>query len=140
MVSHFIQLGAITSLSWLTRYRLNRMMCTNTKSLAKEFSKILIFGYFGYLKMGFDVFLTLICDSESPRMTLGINATLRSFSYGVWAKNCFSIFRWSRDQCSAKRDKWLHSSVGLGFGLGYDSGYWLVLGLGSEIRAQGLQR
>ena len=32
---------------------------TNTKSLAKEFSKILIFEYLGYLKMGFDVFLTL---------------------------------------------------------------------------------
>ena len=26
--------------------------CTNTKSLAKEFSKILIFEYFGYLRMG----------------------------------------------------------------------------------------
>ena len=58
------------------------------------------------------------------------------------------LFRWSRDQCSAKREKRLHFSVGLGFGiglgLGYDSGYWLVFGLwlgfGSEIRAQGLQR
>ena len=60
------------------------------------------------------------------------------------------LFRWSRDQCSAKREKWLHTSVGLGFGiglgLGYDSGYWLVLGFGlglgfgSEIRAQGLQK
>ena len=58
-------------------------------------------------------------------------------------------FRWSRDQCSAKREKWLHFSVGLGFGiglgLGYDSGYYYWLGLGfglgsgfgSEIRAQG---
>ena len=54
------------------------------------------------------------------------------------------LFRWSRDQCSAKREKWLHTSVGLGFGigLGYDSGYWLGFGLGfgSEIRAQGLQK
>ena len=60
------------------------------------------------------------------------------------------LFRWSRDQCSAKRMKWLHTSVRLGFGiglgLGYDSEYWLVLGLGlglgfgSEIRAQGLQK
>ena len=25
------------------------------------------------------------------------------------------LFRWSRDQCSAKREKWLHTSVGLGF-------------------------
>ena len=60
------------------------------------------------------------------------------------------LFRWSRDQCLAKREKWLHFSVGLGFGiglgLGYDSGYWLLLGFGlglgfgSEIRAQGLQK
>ena len=60
------------------------------------------------------------------------------------------LFWWSSDQCTAKREKWLHCSVGLGFwiglGLGYDSGYWLVLGLGlglgfgSEIRAQGLQK
>ena len=60
------------------------------------------------------------------------------------------LFRWSRDQCSAKREKWLHTSVGLGFGiglgLGYDSGYGLGLGFrlglgfGSEIRAQGLKK
>ena len=59
------------------------------------------------------------------------------------------LFRWSRDQCTAQREKWLHFSVGLGFGigldlgLGYDSGYRLVLGLGlglgfeSEIRHRG---
>ena len=40
---------------------------TNAKSLAKEFSKILIFEYFRYLKIGFDVFFD--ADSESPRMT-----------------------------------------------------------------------
>ena len=40
---------------------------TNTKSLAKEFSKILIFEYFGYLRIDFDVFFD--ADSESPRMT-----------------------------------------------------------------------
>ena len=40
---------------------------TNTKSLAKEFSEILIFEYFGYLKFGFNVFFD--ADSESPRMT-----------------------------------------------------------------------
>ena len=38
-----------------------------TKSLAKEFSKILIFEYFGYLKTDFDVFFD--ADSESPRVT-----------------------------------------------------------------------
>ena len=43
------------------------MFLTNTKSLAKEFSKILIFENFGYLKIGFDVFFD--ADSESPRMT-----------------------------------------------------------------------
>ena len=42
-------------------------LLTNTKSLAKEFSKILIFEYFGYLSSGFDVFFN--ADSESPRMT-----------------------------------------------------------------------
>ena len=40
---------------------------TNTKSLAKEFSKILIFEYLRYLRIGFDVFFD--ADSESPRMT-----------------------------------------------------------------------
>ena len=40
---------------------------TNTKSLAKEFSKILIFEYFGYLRIGNDVFFD--ADFESPRMT-----------------------------------------------------------------------
>ena len=40
---------------------------TNTKSLAKEFSKILIFEYFENLATGFDVFFD--ADSESPRMT-----------------------------------------------------------------------
>ena len=60
------------------------------------------------------------------------------------------IFMWSHDQCSAKREKRLHFSVGLefgvGLGLGCDSGYWLGFrfGLGSgfvsEIRAQGLQK
>ena len=57
---------------------------------------------------------------------------------------------WSRDQFSAKREKRLHFSVGLGFGiglgLGYDLGCWLGLGLGlrsgfePEIKAQGLQK
>ena len=53
---------------------------------------------------------------------------------------------WSRDQCLAKREIRLYSSVGLGFGiglwldLGYDSGHWLGLGLGfgPEIREHGL--
>ena len=58
------------------------------------------------------------------------------------------IFAWSCDQFSAKQDKRLHFSVGLGFGigLGCDSGYWIGLGFGlesglvSEIGAQGLQK
>ena len=60
------------------------------------------------------------------------------------------LFRWPSDQCSAKREKKFHFSVGLGFGiglgLGYDLGNRLVLGFGlglgfeSEIRAQGLQK
>ena len=58
------------------------------------------------------------------------------------------ILMWSRDQFSAKREKRLHFSVGLGFGiglgLGYDLGCWLGLGLRSgfepEIKAQGLQK
>ena len=51
---------------------------------------------------------------------------------------------WSRDQCSAKREKRFHFSVGLGIGIGlglwYDSVRFLGFGLGfgSEIRAQGL--
>ena len=40
---------------------------TNTKSLAKEFSEILIYEYFGYLRMVSDVFFD--ADSESPHMT-----------------------------------------------------------------------
>ena len=45
------------------------MDTTNTKSLTKEFSKILIFDYFGYLTLrtGLDVFFN--ADSESPCMT-----------------------------------------------------------------------
>ena len=60
------------------------------------------------------------------------------------------IFMWSRDQRSAKRDRRLRFSIGLGFGIGlelwYDSGYWLGLGLGfglgfgSEIRARELRK
>ena len=42
---------------------------TNTKSLAKEFPRILIFEYFGYLEIGSDVFFDVDSDSESPRMT-----------------------------------------------------------------------
>ena len=42
-------------------------VASGTKSLAKEFSEILIFEYFGCLKMGIDVFFD--ADSESPPMT-----------------------------------------------------------------------
>ena len=47
--------------------RLTQLLPTNTKSLAKEFSEILTFEFFGYMKTGFDVFFD--ADSESPRMT-----------------------------------------------------------------------
>ena len=42
-------------------------LVARTKSLAYIFPKILIFEYFRYLKMGFDVFFD--ADSESPHMT-----------------------------------------------------------------------
>ena len=42
----------------------------NIKSLVKEFSKILIFESFGYLKIGFDV--TFDAYFKSPRMTQGM--------------------------------------------------------------------
>ena len=60
-------------------FTLNGQSDTNTNSLAKEFSKILIiiFEYFGYLQIGSDVFFN--ADSESPFMTKGKNATLRSY-------------------------------------------------------------
>ena len=44
------------------------------------------------------------------------------------------LFRWSRDQCSAKREKWFHTSVGLGFGIGLGLGYDLGYGLGLGFR------
>ena len=90
---------------------------TNTKSLAKEFSKILIFEYFGYLKTDFDVFLTLIPKNLAWRR-------VKMQPWGVMGEKLH--FRWSRDQCPAKREKRFHFSVGLGFGSG--------------IRAQGLQK
>ena len=43
------------------------LQITNTKSPAKEFSEILIFEPYSYLKIGVDVFFD--ADSESPRMT-----------------------------------------------------------------------
>ena len=49
---------------------------------------------------------------------------------------------WSRDQCSAKQEKRLYSSDGLGFGIGlgyawsdYRLGFGRGLGFGPEIRA-----
>ena len=86
---------------------------TNTKSLAKEFSEILIFEYFGYFKIGFDVFLTLI--PNHPRMTSGKNANLRSNG----RKTHFYV---AMGQSSAKREKRLHFSFGLGFGIGLGYG------------------
>ena len=43
---------------------------TNNKSLAKEFSKILIFQYFGYVMKGFEVFFD--ADSESLHFSVGL--------------------------------------------------------------------
>ena len=44
-----------------------KFMGTNTKSLAKEFLKIFIFDYFGYLKIGFDVFFDADSELSSAR-------------------------------------------------------------------------
>ena len=97
----------------------------NTKSLAKEFSEILIFEYFGYFKIGFDVFLTLI--PNHPRMTSGKNANLRSNG----RKTHFYV---AMGQSSAKREKRLHFSFGLGFGIG------LGYGLGSGLNLKSGQK
>ena len=60
------------------------------------------------------------------------------------------LFRWSRDQCSARRKKKRYFSVGLGFwvglGLWYASGgrfglgLGLWLGFGCEIKEQGQEK
>ena len=60
---------------------------TNTKSLSKEFSKILIFEYFRYLKMEMEVFLTLIPNHPTWR-----RVKMQSWALGsgeLWAKNWF---------------------------------------------------
>ena len=49
-------------------------------------------------------------DSESPHMTLGKNATLKSYRRKA-------AFTWSRDQYSAKREKRFDFSVRLGLGM-----------------------
>ena len=46
---------------------LQKHKLSGTKSLAKEFSEILKFEYFGCLKVGIEVFFD--ADSESPHMT-----------------------------------------------------------------------
>ena len=58
------------------------------------------------MKIGFDVFLTLI--PNHPRMTSGKNANLRSNG----RKTHFYL---AMGQSSAKREKRLHFSFGLGF-------------------------
>ena len=54
------------------------------------------------------------------------------------------LFMWSRDQCLDKREKWLHTSVGLGFGIvlgyGLGLGFRSELGYRYDIRAQGLKK
>ena len=59
----------ISSVITISNSNIYTITMTNTKSLAKEFSKILTFEYFGYVTVliGFDVFFD--ADSESPRMT-----------------------------------------------------------------------
>ena len=63
-------------------------------------------------------FLTLIPNHPAWRR-------VKMQPWGVMGEKL--LLRWSRDQCSAKREKRFHFSVGLGFGiglrLGYDSGY-----------------
>ena len=82
---------------------------TNTKALAKEFSKVFIFEYFGYSKKDSNVFLTLIPNYPTWRR-------VKMQPWGVMGEKL--IFMWSRDQCLAKREKRLHLSVELGFGIG----------------------
>ena len=75
----------------------------NTKSLVYGFSEILIFEYFEYLTVAIEVFFT---DSKLPHKGQKCN------SEELEAK---LPFRWSRDQCSAKRERRLHFLVGIGF-------------------------
>ena len=49
----------------------------HANSLAKEFSEILTFEYFGHFKTGCKVFF--YADSGSSRVAQGKNATLRSY-------------------------------------------------------------
>ena len=53
---------------------------------------------------------------------------------GVIGENCFLMFRWSRDQCSAKREERLHFSVGFGLGRVW---YRVRVGFGIWVRVRG---
>ena len=78
---------------------------------------------FRILRMGSDVFFD--ADSESPHMTQGKNATLRSYRPKT-------VFSRSRDQCAANWCTNFNCSLGLGFGLGLwlSSGHLLLSGDG----------
>ena len=101
--------------------------------MTKVFLEIRIFEYFGYLRLGSNEFLALIPNQPALRR-------VKCNPEKLYAKKL--LLRWSRDQCLARRETRLRFSVELGFRtglwLGYDLRYWLGLGLGSGIRAQGL--
>ena len=72
----------------------------------KDFSKIFRLEYFGCLIVSHCVFF--YADSESTHI-----CTIEMQPRGVMGERL--PFRWSFDQCLAKREKRLHLSVGLGF-------------------------
>ena len=84
------------------------VVTTNTKSLAKEFSEILIFAIWVFWILG-DRFRRIFWRwfRITPH-NVGWKSKMRP--WGVMGEKL--IFRWSRDQCSAKREKGFISRSG----------------------------